>query len=160
MSQTQNLSCWNVKCATRNAPRHTMAQSGTKPQFRRPGPARRGHGPARPMDFSARPRNKNRPGLARAKKIACPDGPENPGWAEMGRAVPLCRGASLSPVAVLINACRSMLPHTRDQRVANKQPRWMSSRYFNATNVRQTQTGELFAGRKGERAWPLKKWFA
>ena len=30
-------------------------QSGTKPQNRWPGPARRGHGPARPINFSARP---------------------------------------------------------------------------------------------------------
>ena len=58
------------------------------------GPARPGGVTARadpPIFGPARPKNKNRPGPdfrgpARAKKCACPDGPKNPGWAEMGRA--------------------------------------------------------------------------
>jgi len=48
-----------------------LTQSGTKVQIRRPGPARPG-----------------------PKKIACPDGPEIPGWAEKGRADGPGRAAS------------------------------------------------------------------
>ena len=73
------------------------------PNPARPGGVSARPGLARPVDFSARPGPAqeqkigpgrfSRPGPARAANFACPDGPENPGWADgpgrMSWAVPL-----------------------------------------------------------------------
>ena len=90
-----------------------LPQSGTKVQIWRPGPEGSQPGTARPLDFSARrgparPGCKNRPGRISAarpgpQKIACPDGPELPGWAEMG----IARRAG--PCHSVVKWCRPVL---------------------------------------------------